>query len=600
MKFPHSSVILASLIFFSSSVKSQSVDLLQKNPVAKPASGTIAAQSLLHSDQERELLASKLPEKIDFWTKADNDVLAQALVDRMDNAELLSQILMFGWAGAEPNALLHQWVTQRGLGSVKVFGWNTDNIHQVARVIKMLQTEAAARPYKIPLFVATDQEGGWIRHVKGTTSETPGNMAIGASGYPMDAYYSSYYINKEISALGINMNFAPSVDLYTNLDSTIIGSRSFGSDADKAGIFGEAFSQGSIDAGVIPTAKHFPGHGDTSLDSHGKLPEIQIDYNTLVSRELKPFEYLIRSRIPAVMSGHLMFPQIDKNPASLSKKMLTDILRGEMGYDGLVITDDMMMYGAWAFAGTLSRAVTMAIEAGNDIILSSSTAGLGDSLWTQNISKMNTDKAFRARVKDAAYRVLLAKLNYFKSDNYAPLYPDESKIDSLIPDRDGQKFFLSQACRSISIYKKGSVFPFKNEDGGKVLIAGPFVDFLREGKKRYKGADTYYFAYGLAEDQSNLNEWNAANITSVASAYDTIIINVFDAHSASIAKRLRNSRKRVIILSTMSPVSILNDFDFADTILCGYSWSSYSYQAIFGALRGDFVPQGIIPLEIGE
>ncbi|MBQ5498749.1 MAG: hypothetical protein IIT73_02995, partial [Treponema sp.] len=160
MKFPHSSVILASLIFFSSSVKSQSVDLLQKNPVAKPASATIAAQSLLHSDQERELLASKLPEKIDFWTKADNDVLAQALVDRMDNAELLSQILMFGWAGAEPNALLHQWVTQRGLGSVKVFGWNTDNIHQVARVIKMLQTEAAARPYKIPLFVATDQEGG--------------------------------------------------------------------------------------------------------------------------------------------------------------------------------------------------------------------------------------------------------------------------------------------------------------------------------------------------------------------------------------------------------------------------------------------------------
>ena len=425
-------------------------------------------------------------------------------------------------------------------------------------------------------------------------------MAIGASGYPMDAYYSSYYINKEISALGINMNFAPSVDLYTNLDSTIIGSRSFGSDADKAGIFGEAFSQGSIDAGVIPTAKHFPGHGDTSLDSHGKLPEIQIDYNTLVSRELKPFEYLIRSRIPAVMSGHLMFPQIDKNPASLSKKMLTDILRGEMGYDGLVITDDMMMYGAWAFAGTLSRAVTMAIEAGNDIILSSSTAGLGDSLWTQNISKMNTDKAFRARVKDAAYRVIFAKLNYFKSDNYAPLYPDESKIDSLIPDRDGQKFFLSQACRSISIYKKGSEFPFKNEEGGKVLIAGPFVDFLREGKKRYQGADTYYFAYGLAEDQSNLNEWNAANITSVASAYDTIIINVFDAHSASIAKRLRNSRKRVIILSTMSPVSILNDFDFADTILCGYSWSSYSYQAIFGALRGDFVPQGIIPLEIGE
>lgn len=550
------------------------------------------------SEEERIKLAEKISKKADFWTKADNDVLAQALCDRMTDSELLSQVLMFGWAGSEPNSLLHQWVLQRGLGSVKVFGWNTDNIHQVARVIKNLQQEAASRPFKIPLFVATDQEGGWIRHVKGETSETPGNMAIGASGYPMDAYYSSYYINKEIKALGINMNFAPSVDLYTNLDSSIIGPRSFGSDSDKAGVLGEAFSQGSLDAGVIPTAKHFPGHGDTSLDSHGKLPEIQIDYATLRSRELKPFEYLIKSRIPAVMSGHLMFPKIDSAPASLSKVMLTDILRMDLGYDGLIITDDMIMYGAWAFAGTLSRAVTMAIEAGNDIILSSSTAGLNDGLWTQNISKMQSDPAFKKRVKDSAYRVLLAKLNYFKGGNYAPLYPDESKIDSLIPDREGQQFFLEQACRSISVYKKGEEFPFKNAENGRVLIAGPFVTFQQDGKKRYKGADTYYFAYSLAEDQSNINEWNAANFANVATAYDTIIINVLDAHSASIAKRLRGMKKRVIIMSTMSPVTILEGFEWADTILCGYSYSPYSYEALFAALNGEFEASGIIPLEL--
>src|SRR5574344_2179479 len=284
-----------------------------------------------------------LPDDVDFWSDYPADILADTLADRMTDDELLSQILMFGWAGAEPSELLNQWVTDRGLGSVKVFGWNTDNIILVARAVKSLQEKSQIRPYKIPLFVATDQEGGWIRHVKGETTDTPGNLAIGASGYPIDAYYSGFYINREIRALGINMNFAPTVDLYSNLDSSVIGPRSFGSEPVNAGILGEAFSKGSIDAGVIPTAKHFPGHGDTSLDSHGRLPQIEIDETTLHNRELVPFKYLIKAKIPAVMSGHLSFPQIesDGTPASLSRKMLTELLRGQLGYDGLIITDDM-------------------------------------------------------------------------------------------------------------------------------------------------------------------------------------------------------------------------------------------------------------------
>ena len=161
-----------------------------------------------------------------------NDELAQRLTDEMTDAELLSQTFMFGWAGAEPPELLYQWV-ERGLGSVKVFGWNTDDIYLVAKSISGLQKEAAEGRFQIPLFVATDQEGGWIRHVKGDTSITPGNMAIGAGGYPVDAWYTAYYISREIKALGINMNFAPTVDLFTDHDSSIIGTRSFGDDPDK-------------------------------------------------------------------------------------------------------------------------------------------------------------------------------------------------------------------------------------------------------------------------------------------------------------------------------------------------------------------------------
>ena len=136
---------------------------------------------------------------VNFWTRMPNDQLAEKITDEMTDTELLSQTFMFGWAGAEPPELLYQWV-ERGLGSVKVFGWNTDDIYLVAKSISGLQTQAAEGRFQIPLFVATDQEGGWIRHVKGDTTETPGNMAIGASRYPIDAYYSAFYISREIKA----------------------------------------------------------------------------------------------------------------------------------------------------------------------------------------------------------------------------------------------------------------------------------------------------------------------------------------------------------------------------------------------------------------
>ena len=536
---------------------------------------------------------------LDFWTNRPHEILAQELTDRMTDEELLAQILMFGWAGAEPSDLLNSWVTQRGLGSVKVFGWNTDNIQKVAKSIRTLQQEAAERPFKIPLFVATDQEGGWIRHVKGETSDTPGNMAIGASGYPIDAYYSGFYINREIRALGINMNFAPTVDLYSNLDSSVIGPRSFGAEPVNAGVLGEAFAQGSIDAGVIPTAKHFPGHGDTSLDSHGRLPQIEIDETTLHNRELVPFKYLIKAKIPAVMSGHLSFPQIesDGTPASLSRKMLTELLRGQLGYDGLIITDDMMMNGATLFAGSFARAVTLAIDAGNDIIISSSTASLYDNMWTRNLALMEQNAAFKARVRDAARRVILAKLQYFKNENHAPLYPDENTIYEHIPDKDGQKFFIEQACRSISVYKAETALPYVPAENEKVLVAGPFLSLYNEAKKRYPGVSTFHYSYELRRDESNFDEWNAARLTQIADNFDTIIITVYDRHTAGIAKRLRYMDKKVIILSIMSPVHILKDFEWADTILCGYSYSNYSFAALFGALNGEFVPKGKIPLE---
>ena len=541
---------------------------------------------------------SSIPSDANFWSDYPNEELADFLISKMTDEEMLAQIFMFGWAGEEPSALLNQWVCDRGLGSVKVFGWNTDNTEKVAKAISMLQQEAQGRRFQIPLFVATDQEGGWIRHVKGDTTETPGNMAIGASQYPVDAYYSAYYLSREIKALGINMNFAPTVDLYTNRDSSVINVRSFGEDAEFVGQLGSAFVAGSIAAGVIPTAKHFPGHGDTSSDSHIKLPGVYIDWEQAEKRELVPYKYLIAQNVPAIMSGHLLYPRIEQDPVSLSRPWLHDILREKLGFKGLVITDDMMMTGAWGYAGSSSEAFKRAIEAGNDIILSSRTAELDERLWTMNLSNIKTNPKFREIVTTAARRVVLSKLDYFKSGNAAPLYPEISRLKELVPDREGQKFFLSQACRSITAYKRGTL-PYKNS-GEKILIVGPSdsargeSDFFTEAKKRYAEADSYKINFdGLGPVGI---DWNGNQLSYMANNYDTIIFYVPNEEGAEIAKRLKNCGKRVIILSALSPIPVMSGFEFADTILLGYSYSHFTYQALFAALAGEFEPKGKLPL----
>lgn len=560
--------------------------------------------------QTRSGGSSSIPDNADFWSEYPHEELADFLLSRMSDEEKLAQIYMFGWSGEEPSVLLNRWISERGLGSVKVFGWNTNSLENVARSVSSVQDRAQKHHLKIPLFVATDQEGGMIRHVKGETTVTPGNMAIGASQYPVDAYYSAYYISREIKALGINMNFAPTVDLYTNLDSSVINVRSFGEDASLAGQLASAFVAGSIAAGVIPTAKHFPGHGDTSSDSHIKLPGVYIDWEAAENRELVPYKYLISQNIPAIMSGHLLYPRIDAEPTSLSRNWLVGILREKLGFNGLIITDDMMMQGAWGYAGNSSKAFEAAIRAGNDIILSSRTAELDEKLWTMNLDNIRRDPNFRQIVETAARRVILTKLAYFKSGNSAPLYPEIARLKEQIPDKDGQKFFLSQACRSISVYKKGN-FPYQKAGGERLLVIGPGdtlpddnrpdvhyeSPFWQEAKKRY-GENLTFYKIAFEKLGPVGIDWNGNQLEAMAATHDTIIFYVPNEEGAQIARRLTNCGKRVIILSAFSPVPILNGFGFADTILCGYSDSVYTFKAFFGALAGEFVPQGKVPLEL--
>ncbi|GHU97093.1 glycosyl hydrolase [Spirochaetia bacterium] len=520
-----------------------------------------------------------------FLTELPPELLAERILAEMTDEQALAQTFMLGWVGAEPSPLIMDWIRDRNIGGVKIFGWNTGDTRRLADTVGALQRASLAGSFGIPLLVATDQEGGWIRHVKGSTSETPGNMAIGASGYPRDAYLSGYYIGKELAVLGINMNFAPAVDLFTNRESTLIGPRAFGSDPVQAGILGAAFMKGHAAAGVIATAKHFPGHGDTDLDSHGVLPQIQSPIEVLWERELVPYRLLAREKIPAIMSGHLAFPntQAAMTPASLSSWFLLDILRGRIGFQGLIITDDLMMNGATMSAGSLSRAAKQALLAGNDIILLSRTASLNDPVWTSLEAAMRQEPEFRSRVRDAARRVLITKLTYLRGDNAVPYIPDLQKVETSFPDAEGTAFFLDLAARSVTETMPGAI-PLSPDAAGKVLLAGQYEDFFSAGRNAYPGAAAYWYSVSRG----------GAELAELARNVDTVIFCISDAAGLSMLRYLQPLGKRVILFSVLSPVH-LEQVPWANGAIAVYSYAPESFIAGFSALLGRIPARGRLP-----
>ncbi|NLM01690.1 MAG: glycoside hydrolase family 3 protein [Treponema sp.] len=548
-----------------------------------------------HKQMVIDIVDNFSDKNVNFWSNIPNEELSKLLVDQMTNEELFAQILMFGWAGDEPSELLLQWISMRSLGSVKVYGWGTDNTYQVAKSVDLVQRTAQKCRLQIPLYVATDQEGGMIRHIKGHTSDTPGNLAIGAGGFPIDAYYTGFYIAQELRALGINMNFAPTVDIYSNEDSTVIGPRSFSSNAEHVGILGNAFAQGTLKAGVIPTAKHFPGHGDTETDSHGALPKINIDEKTLHERELLPFKHLIENNILAIMSGHLAFPKIKTNgePASLSKYFLQDILRKQLNYDGLIITDDMMMNGATIYAGSLSHAVRLAIEAGNDIIISSTTAKLYEALWTNNLSLMQSSKDFFETVKKAAQRVILSKLNYFKGNNYVPIFPDLKNLDKVLPNKEADIFFTAQAARSIT-FEKNKILPLTTDN--EIFFASQYQSFILLGTKKFPNAQRFYFNYKMG---SNEIQWVTEQIVKKINTNIPVAITIANNESAKIAEILLKKGYKIIAIAITSPSFITSNeylYNNSSAVIFAYGTSKYSFNATIGAIAGDFFPEGKLPL----
>jgi beta-N-acetylhexosaminidase len=515
----------------------------------------------------------------------------------MSDEEVLGQIFMMAYPGDEPGPATFDWVKNRALGGIKIFGWNAEDSTKVARAVAELQRAALGSRLGIPLLVATDQEGGWIRHIKGATTDTPGNMAIGASGRPYDAYRSANLIGKELTALGVNMDFAPSVDLATKPKSYIIGPRAFSDDPAVAAALGSAFVRGLRDAGVIATAKHFPGHGDTEEDSHGTLPVIRVDEKTLWGRELLPYRVLSADGLPAVMSGHLCFPLVTKDgsPASLSPYFMKTILRDRIGFKGLAVTDDLVMNGAGEAAGSISEACVLAVEAGNDLLMVSELLGTGDPAWTRLLGLYRQDRAFKARVREAATAVLATKLRFLRPKGKAALVPDLASLGARVPDPEAATFFEAMAYRSATLVASGEIpFGSPGKADGALLLAAPFKEFFDAAAEAYPGAREFRFSY---EPESVALPSELKDFDRALEGADSVLVCVANEAGMDFAQRAHAEGKRVAIVSVQSPAP-LSRAPWALDAVAVYSYSRESLRAGLAVLSGKARAEGSLPLRL--
>jgi beta-N-acetylhexosaminidase len=529
----------------------------------------------------------------DFWSDLPREELLDRLIQSMSDDELLGQVFMLGYIGVRPSEDVLHWIRGRNLGGVKIFSRNVSTLGGLADSIRSMQKAASENRLRIPLLVSTDQEGGWVRHIKGETSITPGNIALGATGLPQDALLTGYYIGMELRALGVNMNFAPTIDVYSNPSAAVIGPRAFSSDPLSTAMLALAYFQGLSRTGVIATAKHYPGHGQADKDSHGALPVVDLTLEELWSRELLPYRVLIGEGIPAIMSGHLAFPRIlsDLTPSSRSPLLIEGVLREKMGFDGVLITDDMEMNGALSGGVDTAQASFEALMAGNDMVLVSHTPRVQEATWELLRTRLARDAKLRGRVEASVRRILRLKLQTFRDRGF-PLFDDPAEVGGFHPSAEAREFFAQSALRSTTLVRNADI-PLVLREGERILLAGQFQEFLEEGRRRYPQADTLWFPYSPFYWA---REEDLERVPRVAAGYDTIVFCLANYNSLEVLQALRPLHRRLIVISALSPV-YLRETPWVRTALAVYGTGQESFRAGFSVLAGDFVPEGHLPVD---
>jgi len=461
---------------------------------------------------------------------------------------------------------------------------------------------------EIPLLISADYERGTGMRLS-DGSVFPNNMALGATGNPDYAYRMGQIIGEECKILGVQQNYAPVMDVNNNPNNPIINVRSYGDNTDLVSKMGIAFIKGLQDKGIIATAKHFPGHGDTEIDSHNDLPVLPFDMYRMNSLELIPFKNSIQANVKSIMIAHLSFPELEKNPklpASLSKAIVNNLLIEELGYKGLIVTDALNMSGVTKNF-TVEEIAVKCVEAGNDLIL----MPVGEKQAIDAIEKA----VLNGKIPEERIDISFNKIINVKKESglFENKLVNTDLISTGINSQKAQTLAQEIADASITLVKNNeNVLPLK-ENKDYIVISfinttdqNPSEQFLDGLEDRLKKINSGYKMFEVTAKNTDLDF-----LINEASDYDYIIIPVFSRvtfksgtvgipdSQIRIIKQFKSLNKNVIVISFGNPY-LLKGFTEIDSYIAAYGDSPASINAGLKSLFGEINITGKLPVTINE
>ena len=498
----------------------------------------------------------------------------------MNMRELIGQRLVFGFKGTRLPEDFRKMICEYKIGNVILFRYNVESTAQLRALCAEIQ-DVVRRETGHPAFITIDQEGGMVTRLPADAVNVPGSMAIAATGRIRDAYDCAGITARQLRGIGVNFNLAPDLDVNSNSMNPVIGVRSFGDDAARAAELGVQAVRGYGESGLLCCGKHFPGHGDTAVDSHIGLPCIVKSLAELERTELVPFRAAIEAGIPAIMSSHILFPQIEPSgvPATMSRRIMHDILRGGLGFDGLVLSDCMVMDAIRLHYGT-ANGVVAAMKAGVDMVFVCSNPALQRESADAAAAAAERGAIDLAETEESVRRILAAKERYAGGGAEPNLC---SRTEDFAAARDVARRAIVHAGGKICAAGERSFFvgcaDYRMTQASNAdPEALPFPEYMQ---RRFGGR--------AAVCQTDPDDAEIARILEAAEGCGNIIMSTCNAHI--YRGQLKLAQALAGIGADMTAVALRNPYDLPLLpqnigLLAAWDYSADSLAALCEVLRG--------------
>ena len=499
------------------------------------------------------------------------------------------------------SAELERAIAEDHLGGLILFAPNVEHPAQVAELINRAQEVATTSGAGIPLLIAVDQEGGRITRLWDGFTHFPTNMAIGATHNPNDARLMARAMAREMRAVGINMNLAPVLDVNSNPLNPIIGTRSFGDSPDIVLQMGLPMIETYREQGIIATAKHFPGHGDTEADSHRELPAVAHSINRLWAVELAPFQAAIEAGVEAIMTAHVSVPALDPTPdlpATLSPLVLQDVLRTQLRFDGVIATDSL---GMRALSQTLGRseAPSLAFQAGADLLMFGKDPGYtltrARAAYASVLARVRSGAISMNRLDASVHRILTLKARY-NLLTWQPVDP-EGAAGSCGTVRH-QTRALQVATDSITLLENDGLLPLSAQRSILLIVPDKVTDLDDVLRVHFPSLSVVVVALDPTPGQIAIAARRAA-------AADVVVAATWDAnqHTAQISLVSALASYPLVVTALNTPYDLAAFQEAGVTpgaYVCTYSDSTPSLEALAMMLSGERPPRGRLPVAISD